>query len=193
MPPARDHAGVSSPEAVASLGRVDRHAFTRRRAVGLGLAAGVGSLFAPLRSAPALGAGLPARRVRGFGMTVGPTDFGGDRTSRVLRAPRRFEIVGLRGRGPVEVRVRRRGGGWSDWITLAAHGDHAPDTGTGERASDPLWSGGTDELQLRLPRAPRRALRLHLVSVPPHHSGSEARSPVPVSGAWSPCAASVIQ
>ena len=148
---------------MASLGAVGRPSITRRGALGLGLAAGLGSLIAPLRSAPALGA---TRRVRGFGMTVGPADFGGARTSRVLRAPRRFEIVGLRGQGRVEVRVRRRGGAWSDWVALAAQGDHAPDTGSGERASDPLWSGGSDELQLRLARAPRGPLRLHLVSVP---------------------------
>jgi hypothetical protein len=83
----------------------------------------------------------------------------------VLRA-RRFDLLGVRGSGHVEVRVRSRGGAWSAWIPLAAHGDHAPDTGTGERASDPVWTGGSDELQLRLAQPLRRALRVHFVAVP---------------------------
>jgi N-acetylmuramoyl-L-alanine amidase len=152
---------------VASLDDVGRTSFTRRGALGLGLAAGLGSLLEPLRAAPALGrAALPGRRLRSFGLTVTPADFAGTRTSRVLRTRRRFDLVGLRGAGRAELRVRRRGGRWSPWIALAAHGDHAPDTGTGERASDPLWSGGSDELQVRLDRAPRGALRLHMVVVP---------------------------
>jgi hypothetical protein len=113
---------------------------------------------------PAL-ARRPARP-RGFGLTVTPADFAGTRTSRVLRAPRRFDVVGVRGSGRVEVRVRARGGAWSRWVPLSAHGDHAPDTGTGERASDPVWTGGSDELQLRVGGAPQRSLRLHFVAVP---------------------------
>src|SRR3954471_10292751 len=160
---ARDRAGVSTPDAGASLGAVGRTTITRRRALALGAAAGLGSLLAPLRGVPALAALAP--RPRGFGLTVTPADFDGGRTSRVLRA-RRFDLVGVRGAGRVEVRVRARGGAWSPWIPLAAHGDHAPDTGTGEHASDPVWTGGSDELQLRLARPPRTALRVHFVAVP---------------------------
>jgi hypothetical protein len=102
-------------------------------------------------------------------MAVVPGDFEGA-TSRVLRAPRRFDVLGVRGpdaaRGRFEVRVRRHGGAWSPWVALAVHGDHAPDTGTGERASDPIWAGGCDELQLRSSRPLRGALRVHFVSVP---------------------------
>lgn len=139
---------------------------TRRRALVLGAAAGLGSLLA--RPFSAFGRGAPAR-VRGFGMAVVPGDFEGA-TSRVLRAPRRFDLLGVRGpdaaRGRFEVRVRRRGGSWSPWVALAVHGDHAPDTGTGERASDPVWAGGCDELQLRSSRRPRGPLRVHFVAVP---------------------------
>jgi hypothetical protein len=142
---------------------VGRTTITRRRALALGAAAGLGSLLAPLRGVPALAA--RAQRPRGFGLTVTPADFDGGRTSRVLRA-RRFDLLGVRGTSAVEVRVRSRGGTWSAWIPLAAHGDHAPDTGTGERASDPVWTGGSDELQLRVARAPRTALRVHFVAVP---------------------------
>src|SRR4051794_484130 len=168
---ARGRAGVSSPGAAATVGAVGRTTFTRRRALLLGAAAGLGSLLAPLRGVSAFAAGGASRsrlgtRPRGFGLTVTPADFDGGRLSRVLRV-RRFDLLGLRGSGHVEVRVRRAGGVWSGWIPLAAHGDHAPDTGTGERASDPVWTGGSDELQLRLARAPRGSLRVHFVAVPP--------------------------
>ena len=153
------------PDAGATPPEVGRRTFTRRRALALGAAAGVGSLVAPLRGVPALAASARGSRPRGFGLTVTPADFDGGRTSRVLRA-RRFDLLGVRGSGAVEVRVRARGGAWSPWIPLAAHGDHAPDTGTGERASDPIWTGGSDELQLRLARAPRGSLRVHFVAVP---------------------------
>ena len=147
---------------------------TRRRALVLGAAAGLGSLLA--RPLVALGRGAPAR-ARGFGMAVGPGDFEGA-TSRVLRAPRRFDLLGVRGpdaaHGRFEVRVRRRGASWSPWVALAIHGDHAPDTGTGERASDPVWAGGCDELQLRTTHRLRGALRVHFVSVP----AAARRSPI---------------
>lgn len=72
----------------------------------------------------------------------------------MLRAPRRFDLVGLRwpGASPVDaqVRARRREGRWSGWLTLHAGGDHAPD-GEVRRATEPAWFGGADELQLRLP------------------------------------------
>jgi hypothetical protein len=163
MPPdaARDRADAPTPG--ATLAAVGGTTITRRRALALGAAAGLGTLLGPLRSVPALA--RPARP-RGFGLTVTPADFAGSRTSRVLRAPRRFDLLGLRGAGHVEVRVRAHGGAWSPWVPLAVHGDHAPDTGTGERASDPVWTGGSDELQLRATRAPRRSLRVHFVAVP---------------------------
>jgi N-acetylmuramoyl-L-alanine amidase len=100
-------------------------------------------------------------------MDVRPGDFEG-LTSRVLRAPARFDVLGVRGAAArLEVRVRRSGGRWSPWVPLAVHGDHAPDTGTGERASDPVWAGGCDELQLRAAAPLRSALRMHFVAVPP--------------------------
>src|SRR3954452_6444310 len=170
---ARDRAGVSPRPDVATLGAVGSTTITRRRALALGAAAGLGALLEPLRSLPARAAGSP--KPRGFGLTVTPADFDGARTSRVLRA-RRFDVIGVRGAGPVEVRVRARGGAWSAWIPLAAPGDHAPDTGTGERASDPIWTGGSDELQLRLARPPRGSLRVHFVAVPQALRRSAARA-----------------
>src|SRR4051812_11365968 len=170
---ARQRAAVSRPDGATMLGAVGSTRLTRRRALALGAAAGLGSLVSPLRSVSAFAALSP--RPRGFGLTVTPADFDGGRTSRVLRA-RRFDVIGVRGAGPVEVRVRVRGGAWSAWIPLAAHGDHAPDTGTGERASDPIWTGGSDELQLRLAAPPRGSMRVHFVAVPAALRRSAARA-----------------
>jgi hypothetical protein len=138
---------------------------TRRRALALGAATSLSSLLArPLAAFPR---DAPARP-SAFGMDVGPADFEGV-TSRVLRAPRRFDVLGVRGARAVrglEVRVRRGGGRFSPWVPLAVHGDHAPDTGSGERASDPVWAGGCDELQLRAAAPPKAPLRMHFVAVP---------------------------
>lgn len=87
---------------------------------------------------------------------------GGDRlvTLPVIRAPKRFDLVGLtwRDRGLVEaqLRVRRDGGRWSRWLD-PGHGEN------GERGSGPLLTGGTDEVQVRLDRVPR-GLKLRFVN-----------------------------
>jgi N-acetylmuramoyl-L-alanine amidase-like protein len=92
-------------------------------------------------------------------------------TSAPLRAPRRFNLVGMRWRGAAEpalhVRVRERGGRWSRWQALDAHADHNPDPRSGERvatASDPLWVGQADDVQYRMDRRVS-GLRLHFVNV----------------------------
>src|SRR4051794_41854396 len=89
--------GAGEGEGVWGLGAgatppgVGRTTFTRRRALALGAAAGLGSLLAPLRGVPALAAGAsrsrPWRgtRLRGFGLTVTPADFNGGRLSRGAR------------------------------------------------------------------------------------------------------------
>ena len=55
--------------------------------------------------------------------------------------------------------MRPRAGAWSPWVPLGAGHHHRPDTGTGAHASDPVWAGGADELQLRAARRPRGALQ----------------------------------
>jgi hypothetical protein len=160
---ARDPARVDPAAAAITLAAVARTTLTRRRALALGAAAGAGTLLAGTPGR-ALARGA-SRGPRAFGLTLGAADFRG-RLSRVLRAPARFDLVGLRGaRQGIEIRVRRSGGRWSRWVALAVHGDHAPDTGSGERASDPVWAGGADELQLRARRGVRGTLGLHFVSV----------------------------
>jgi hypothetical protein len=91
--------------------------------------------------------------------------------SAPLRAPKRFNVVGLRWRGHaapgVRMRVRKAGGRWTPWQTLDADGKDAPDAGTGERTrggmTAPAWAGQADFLQYRLSRRVP-GLRIHFVN-----------------------------
>src|SRR5262245_63736569 len=95
-----------------TLDAVGGRTITRRRALALGALAAGGSLLGA-RIPEAFAARRPAkRRARGFGLDVRPGDFRGT-TTRVLRAPRRFDVVGVRGGAGLEVRVRRTGGRWT--------------------------------------------------------------------------------
>jgi hypothetical protein len=152
---------------VATVGRLDAPSLTRRRALTLGAAAGLSSLLS--RAAPAAwarGAAAP----RSFGLTVARGDFDGGGRTAVLRAPSRFDLLGVRGEDRaglgLELRVRALGGAWSPWVPLGDGHHHRPDTGTGTHASDPVWAGGADELQLRAARRPGGALHVVLVAVP---------------------------
>ncbi|MDX6680226.1 MAG: hypothetical protein QOG94_265 [Solirubrobacteraceae bacterium] len=77
---------------------------------------------------------------------------GGAWRSGVIRAPQRFDLVGLSWRGPhdarARIRVRDAGGRWSRWTAMA--GEHGAGPG-----AEPVWAGGADALQLRLTRAVR--------------------------------------
>lgn len=75
------------------------------------------------------------------------------------------------GAAGVEVEVRNRYDGvWGPWTPLVVHDDHAPDAGTAEAAridttaTDPVWVGPSDELQLRQ-RGGRLPVELDLVEV----------------------------
>src|SRR6478752_5775204 len=135
----------------ATLRAVPPVSLTRRRALAASAVAGAGILLRPrLPSAQ-------ARAPRGFSLKVGAADFG-----HTLQAPRRFQIIGADTHG-VQVRTRRRGGHWTPWVALRAAGAHGPDHPKHAGASDPIWVGDADELQLR---GRRRSLRLQFVSVP---------------------------
>jgi N-acetylmuramoyl-L-alanine amidase len=143
-----------------------RPALTRRQALGAGLvAAAAGSLRLP---SPVLAAGpaLFELDLRALDGATGP----GWRTTGVLRAPRRFDMVGLRwdegAHVQAQVRVRRRGGEWSTWLALRPTGDHGPDEGGAPPGSEPAFTGTADELQLRLHGHPR-ALRARFVRALP--------------------------
>ena len=89
-----------------------------------------------------------------------------------LRAPKRFNLVGLRWRGGgaprVSLRARRDGGDWTRWTEVTADAEHAPDPRSGEPqpvgGSAPLWVGEGDWVQYRLSR-PVRHPQLHFVNV----------------------------
>jgi hypothetical protein len=91
-------------------------------------------------------------------------------TTGVLRAPRRFDLIGLRwapgSQARAEVRARRRGGAWTPWLALAAMGDHGPDAGELPSGTDPAFTGTADEYQLRLQGSPRQ-LRARFVRALP--------------------------
>jgi hypothetical protein len=95
---------------------------------------------------------------------------GGWRTTPVLRAPRRFDLVGLRwARGShaeAQLRARPRGGRWTRWVSLHPTGDHGPDRGHVPAGTDPAFVGAADEFQLRLRGGPRE-LRARFVRALP--------------------------
>lgn len=136
---------------------------TRRTVVRAGAAVGLGAVLGSgLGPASALAATAPGR------ITVRRGALGPGRTTGVLRAPHRFDLLGaplaaVRGIG-LEARARPVGGRWSAWRVLSDHDGHAPD---GRRAamSEPLWFGDVDELELRSRRRPARDVRLALVAI----------------------------
>jgi N-acetylmuramoyl-L-alanine amidase len=152
---------------MASVWGVDAPSLTRRRALALGAAAGLSSVVGAT-PAWARGGGL----TRSFSLAVGRSAFAGrGLVTEVLRAPARFDLLGVAGaaRGGLglEVRVRPLRGAWSPWVPLGSGHDHRPDAGTGAHASDPVWAGGADELQLRAARRPAGALSVRFVAVSP--------------------------
>ncbi len=98
-----------------------------------------------------LSQGLPARAVRPFSL-IGVT----------------WDDARTELRGTVQVRTRALGtGAWSDWRTVEAHNDDAPDAGSSEGSAPvvrgstvPLWVGSSDGIELRVvPEAPTSGRR----------------------------------
>jgi hypothetical protein len=122
-------------------------------------------------AAPALSLHPYVPRAVDFEMTV-PAQAHAARAGRpvatgTLRAPQRFDALGLRWRGTrpvtVKLRVRRDGGRWGPWVTAPQADTSIVSTGPPLRGTDPVWAGGADAFQLRLSR-PLTGLRVHFVN-----------------------------
>jgi hypothetical protein len=139
-----------------------RHRISRREAIGLGAAA-AGALLSPRA---ALGARPALFELRLADEAARAAAAGGWHTTPVLRAPRRFDLIGLRwARGShasAQVRARRRGGPWSRWVPLAAIAGHGPDGSRAVAGTEPVWTGPADLFQLRL-HGRARGLRVRFV------------------------------
>src|SRR3954453_3584171 len=140
---------------------------TRRQAIGLGAVA-LGALRVPSR-ALAADAG-PAL----FELPLGHLSSRGWQTTAVLKAPHRFDLVGLRwaraGHVHAQVRAPTHNGRWTRWTPLP-HA-HAPLTGT-----DPAYTGVADELQLRLRGSARRLTLRFVHATPPPPPARAAQAP----------------
>jgi len=155
-----------------------QHRVTRRRLLATGALAGAAVVVPSFGNAAPLWAAARGRP-SSFSMDVPGDAFSGGRTTRVLRAPHRFDLLGVRGAGVrgagLEVRARAAGGTWSRWAPLDV-ARHGPDDRGPLAASEPVWTGSADELQLRA-RRPLGGLRVSFVAVPPAtRSGATARS-----------------
>jgi N-acetylmuramoyl-L-alanine amidase len=143
---------------------VHRRRLNRREAIGLGAAALAGGALRP-RSAFAAGTSLFELKI-----DEGAAHVAGWRTTNVLHAPRRFDLMGLRwargGTLEAQVRARRRRGSWTPWMPLHRSGDHAPDGARAPAGTEPAYTGAADVFQLRL-RGSARGLRARFVRAQP--------------------------
>lgn len=120
---------------------------SRRQVLGLGAVA-LGALRLPT-TANAKAASQP----RLFELPLGTVNAHGWQLTDPLKAPDRFDLVGLRwAKGShlhAQVRAREAGGRWTRWTALPH--PHVPLDGT-----DPAFTGTADELQFRLKGQARR-------------------------------------
>jgi hypothetical protein len=146
---------------------VVRRSLTRRQALEAGALAAAAVSLRP--AVPALAADdhvfeMDLRGARAAAASAGW------RTTRVLRAPRRFDLMGLvwaqGSHAEAQLRARKSGGRWTRWVTLHLLGDHGPDHGRLPAGTDPAFTGAADEFQLRLRGAPRN-LRARFVRAQP--------------------------
>ena len=157
---------------------MDGPRLTRRQAVRLGAgAAALGALRLP---SPAFAADQRALFELALDDSTAHAASAGWRTTKVLQAPRRFDLLGLvwkRGTtAQAQVRARTQGGRWTRWTPLPHN--HAGDTDR----TDPVFTGGADEFQLRL-RGSARELRARFVRALPHAPGPKARAAARQAGA----------
>ena len=142
-----------------------RRRLTRRQTLQAASAALAAGFLRPI-AAPAAPAGLFELALDD---ELAVASSSGWRSLPVRRAPRRFDLLGLRwARGgdlEAQVRVRRRHGSWSEWIPLHATGAHAPDRETAP-GTEPAYTGTADFFQLRT-RGSARRVRVRFVRAQP--------------------------
>ena len=142
---------------------------TRRQILGLGVVA-LGALRLDTRAFAATGPDLFELALDDSAARAAGARW---RTSKVIAAPRRFDLVGLRWNRATnlqaQVRARTTGGRWTAWTALP------PSHGAGVPGTDPAFTNTADELQLRL-RGNASGLKLRFVRALPHAPKPRARA-----------------
>ncbi|UGS38445.1 peptidoglycan recognition protein family protein [Capillimicrobium parvum] len=138
------------------------HDLSRRRLLGLGLMT-AGAVW--LETVPGASEALArARR----GPTATSAAIGLPRARRIgpVDVPGGLDLAGLRWSGRahprIELRARRPGGRFTEWLPVAHAHDHGPDGSGPASATDPVWTGRSDAVELRLDH-PVDGLTLHTV------------------------------
>lgn len=90
-----------------------------------------------------------------------------------------FSLVGVRWSGvrpdTIEVRHRTQRADWAAWTALDPSDDQ-PDVGKASTTSEPMWTGPTQDVQVRAHRATRSVTgSLELVTVNPGRAATDAR------------------
>ena len=115
----------------------------------------------------------------------------GVRSLSAVRAPERFDLLGLHWQGPGRVvfRTRSLAGRWSRWRSAAPEAEDLPDPRSAEsrrrttwKLGNPYWTGPSDRLEYRL-RGRVTRLRAHYVwspadGAPPARELASASSPL---------------
>jgi hypothetical protein len=131
----------------------------------LGLVAGPALSSRPYRPEPT------DFSIAGGAIAGSPRPSGGV-VSEPLRAPKRFNLVGMTwDNGPsdpaIAVRTRADGGEWTRWAPVDAQAEDGPDPGSDEAAAagmtNPVWAGEADWVQYRSSR-PLPDVELHFVN-----------------------------
>jgi hypothetical protein len=134
---------------------------TRRRLLGLGLLT-AGAVV--LESVPGAADALAAARPRATSAAIG---LPAQRRIGPVAVPGGFDLAGLRwsgsGHAGIELRARRSDTKrWTDWFPVAHAHDHGPDDVAIASATDPVWTGRSDAVELRVSRR-LHGLTLHTV------------------------------
>jgi hypothetical protein len=122
---------------------------------------------------------------------------GGAYTSPKLKAPRRFNTVGMRWKGgsarvELKMRVKKTGGEWSRWTAVETQSGDAPDPRTGEptplNVTAPAWAGQSDWVQFRANR-PLKGAVFHFVEAtgatkPKAHAAAADKPPIVTRDEW---------